>query len=409
MFARRGYIRKCIASVLCLAGAIGFAQAGTVRSGEIYAEGAATIMHGDRDAARQRALADALNQASLSMGARVLATEHLDATDVALQSQQIRSTRQISGYSILREWEDQAVYHVAVSAEGVLDEAAAEHANSMYAVKKKIVFFQFDASSTVQLDDIRNVYSELPQEISKRMEAGGGVLVDYVDGFIPKEPDALQRETVMRVARETGAQFLVSGSILDAGINKTNGFWGTSLGKKNVRHFRIELVVHDGLTGTRLFSHRLEGDAQGDVEIGGDKPFGGGAFLGTESGRVLDRLMEAAAKDIRAGLACLPFSARVVRVEGKSVYLDAGAVSMLKAGDKLVIYNTDLHLPLVTAGGSELGLPERQAATVTLVKMQPLLSVGELPEDAAKLGVKTGSIARFEFSEKMLQSPACLQ
>lgn len=365
-------------------------------------------MHGDRDAARQRALVDALNQASLSIEARVMATEHLDASDISLRSQQIQPTRQVSKYTILREWEDQALYHVSVSADEMSDEPAAGKANSIHAVKKKVTFTRFDAMNTVQLDDIRNIYSELPKNISSRMEAGGGVLANYVDGYIPRNPDALQRETVMQIARDTGAQFLVSGLILDAGITKKNGIIETLFGK-NTRHFKIEYTVHDGLTGARLFSHQLDSNAQDDVEIGRDKFFGGSAFLGTESGRVLDSLIDSATKNLHAALACLPFSARIVRVAGKSVYLDAGAVSMLKAGDKLALYNTDLHLPIITERGAELGVPERLAATITLVKIQPLFSIGELPGDATKLGVKTGSIVRFEFSEKRLDSTACLQ
>lgn len=407
MFTHKNITLRNIASVLCLIGTIGFAQAETNQPNQIYAEGVAEIMHGDRDAARQRALTDALNQASLSIEARVMATERLDASNL-LQSQQIRPARQVSKYAILREWEDQALYYVAVSADEMQDGPATENANSIRAVKKKITFTRFDAMNTVQLDDIRDIYSELPKNISSRMEAGGGYLASYIDGLIPENSEALQREAVMQIASETGAQFLVSGLILDAGITKKSGFIEKLFGK-NKRHFKVKLTVYDGLTGVRLSSHILDGGAQGEVEIGRDKSFGGGAFLETESGRALDNLIDSATTNIRAALACLPFSAHVVHAAGKSVYLDAGAVSMLKVGDKLTLYNTALYLPIVTARGTELGVPEHPAATATLVKIQPLFSIGELPEDAAKLGVKTGSIARFEFPEKRLGSPACLQ
>lgn len=401
--------RKHITIALCLIVLMttSAAQAEVRSPGVIYAEGVAAVTHGDRDGARQKALADALDQASLSIGAHVMATDSVDSSEPSLQSQQIRAIRQVSEYAILREWEDGAGYHVAISAEGDTDVNAEKDADSTRAVRKKIAFLRFHALNTVQLDDIRDIYSELPREISRRMEANGGVLASYVDGSIPGGSDSIQRETVMQIARDTGTQFLISGVIHDAGIYKKQSVLGLSFG--NRRHFKVEVVAHDGLTGAKLFSRNLEADAQGDVVIGGDKPFGGGAFSGTDSGLALNRLISAAATDIHSKLACLPLSANVVRVEGKSAYLDAGAVSMLRKGDKLALYNTAVHSQIVALGGSSLGMLERPTTTVTLVRIQPMFSVGELPEEAGKLGVKPGSIARLEFSEKGLDSPVCLQ
>ena len=300
------------------------------------------------------------------------------------------------------------MYHVAVSAVGNGEDSVAGRANT-HAVKKKVAFTQFDVVNTIQVDDIRNIYDGLPMELSRRLEAGGRYLANYVNGYIPRDADALQQEAVMRIATETGAQFLVSGRVLDAGINRKDGFWGTSLGKKDSRHFQIEFAVHDGLTGVQLFLHRLEDNAQGEVMIGNDKPFGSSGFYETESGRALNRLISAVTKEVSGALACLPFSAHVVRVEGQSVYLDAGETSMLKVGDKLALYSNDFHTPIVGVRGAMLGIPERPVTTVTLIKIQPQFSIAELPEDAFKLGIKTGGIARFEYTGKGRGMSNCLQ
>ncbi len=405
MFTRKGIACKYVAALLCLTVSVGFAKAETAHTGETYAEGVATIEHGDRDAARQRALEDALIQASLSLGAHVLSTEQLNASNVQLQSLQIRPTQWIARYSILREWEDQAMYHVAVSAEGKGEASV----TNIHAVKKKVAFTQFDVVNTIQVDDIRNIYDGLPIELSRRLEAGGGFLSNYVSGNIPRDVDALQQKAVIRIANESGAQFMVSGRVLDAGIDRKDGFWGTSLGRKTRRHFQIEFAVHDGLTGVQLYSHRLEDDAQGEVMIGNDKPFGSSIFYQTESGRALNRLISAVTIKISEAMACLPFSARVVRVESQSVYLDAGETSMLKVGDKLALYSDDFNTPVVGVTSAMLGIPERPVTTVTLIKIQPRFSIAELPEDAFKLGIKTGGIARFEFDGKGRGSSNCLQ
>lgn len=298
MLTHKKSVRKYIAAALCLLCVISFAQAEAIRSHEIYAEGVAAIVLGDRDAARQRTLADALNQASLSMGAHVMATESLEAGDVPLQSQQIRTTQRVARYSIVREWEDQSIYHVAVSAEGEWEGAAAESMASVHAVKKKVAFTQFDVVNTIQVDDISNIYDGLPIELSRRLETGGGFLSNYVNGSIPRDAGALQQQAIMRIAREVGAQFLISGWVIDAGIYRKDGLFGTPFGRKNSRRFKIEFAIHDGLTGAQLLSHRLEDNAQGEVKIGNDKPFGSIGFYETESGRVLGGLIDAATKKL---------------------------------------------------------------------------------------------------------------
>lgn len=412
MLTRKRSVCKDLAAALyalCLASAIGFAQAETANFREIYAEGAVEIVHGDIEAARQKALADALNQAALSLGARVMAAENFDAGGILLQSQQIRPTRQISRYSVLREWEDQSVYHVKIRAEGSLDGSAYGELNSIRAVKKKVAIAQFDVANTLHVDDINNIYDGFPSVLSRRLEASGGFLPVYVGRLIPREVSESQRRAIIQIAEETGAQFLVSGLVIDAGMRHEKGFLGTSIGSYDKRHVEIEISVYDGLTGVQLFSRRLEEIAQGEVRIGNDKPFGSSSFFSTEAGRALDRLIVAATINIRTALACLPFSSRIVRVDGKNVYLDAGALSMLKAGDKLAVYSMGTNLPVVGVGSAALGMPEHPVTTVTLIKIQPLFSIGDLQEDASALGISPGSIARFEFSDKELASPNCLQ
>jgi hypothetical protein len=402
-----GAMRTALAIGLCLLFFVGLAEATSLQAGSIYAEGVAEIIGEDRKAARQKAITDALNQAALSFEAHVMATEVTDGTEISLQSQKIRATRSITKYSIAKEWEIEAEYHVVVRVEDSQYESADK--NTIHAVKRKIAFMQFDAINTVQLDDIRNVYSEFPKEISKRLDASGGWLVNHINGLLPRNSDAQQPELIKQIARETGAQFLISGLILDAGISKKSGIFGSSFLGSNSRHFKIEMIVHDGLTGSRLASHNLEVDATGDVAVGDDKVFGGGAFFGTASGRAINKLIDEAAKNIRTTLACLPLSTQVVRVAGKSVYLDAGSVSMLKVGDKLTIYTTDKNTSVNTLRGVSLGMPERPSTTVTLIKIQPMFSIGELSEDSTIVGVRPGNLARFEFSEKSIESPSCLQ
>lgn len=167
-----------------------------------------------------------------------------------------------------------------------------------YATKNKVLFTQFDAINIIQLDDINNPYDGLPQFISKQLEADDEFSVRYVNGFLPREYNSFKQDLIVKISREAGAQFLVSGIILDAGIMEQPGYLGTPIGRSSRRYFVIEFSIYDGLTGTQLKSFRIEHHAQGDVGIGRDKPIGSNRFGLTESGRALNELMSQAATNI---------------------------------------------------------------------------------------------------------------
>lgn len=363
------------------------------------AEGVAAIGTGGRDEARQAALHDALQQAALSVGAQVTGTERMNTADAPLQSLHVRPTQQIGHYLILREWENQGLYHVVVSAEAGQGRVAGECAARADAPKKKVAFIPFGVITSIQVDDINNAFDGLPTEISHRLEASGGYLAIYDRRSIPTVDSPEQREAIMRFVKESGAQFLVSGTIVNAqGIPGIPEFFWAQLGSRyRKRHFEIEFSVYDGLTGTRVSLRRLDEYVEGDVMVGRDKPFGSRAFFETVLGQAVNRLMDAAAKDIRATLECLPFSANIVRVEGKKVFLDAGSTSLLRPGDKLIAYSKGLHRIVGMGNTESLGIEERPVATVTLSKVQPQFSVGDLSEGTAKLGINVGDTVRFEF------------
>lgn len=263
------------------------------------------------------------------------------------------------------------------------------------AAKRKIALAQFDVVNTLHVDDINNIYDGLPLALAGRLEASGEFLSAYSGRSIPAEAGEAQREAITRIAAESGAQFLISGVVVNAGTKREKGYLGTSIGGDAKRHIEVELAVYDGLTGNRLLLRRLGEQAQGEVRVGNDKPFGSSIFFETEFGQATNRLLDLAVKDIRAALEKVPFSANVIRVEGRKAYLDAGSDALLKSGDQLVVYVRDAA-PVVGLKGSVLGVTDSAADTLTLTQVQPQFSIGELTEEAAKFGIKAGNIARID-------------
>lgn len=267
-------------------------------------------------------------------------------------------------------------------------------------VKKKIALVQFDVANTQHVDDISNIYDGLPMALAGRLEASGEFLTAYTGRSIPPEAGEAQRGAVTQIAGEAGAQFLISGVVVNAGTKQEKGYLGTPIGGTTKRHIEVELAVYDGLSGARLLQHRLDEQAQGDaMRVGHDKPFGSSLFFETEFGQAMNRLLDLAVNDVRAALKNVPFSAHVIRVDANKVFLDAGSDSLLRTGDQLVVYVRDTA-PVVGLKGSVLGVTDRAADTVTLTQVQPQFSSGVLSEEAAKSGIKAGNIARIDPGEQ---------
>jgi hypothetical protein len=376
---------------------------------EVDAEGVSAIGKVGRSEARQAALKDALQQAALSVEAQVMSSEHMDMDTgkAQIQSLSVRPTQEITHYSILREWEDQGIYHVVVRAEvGQEKSKGAENTTSVVAPvgphtpKKKIAFVKFDVANSIQLDDISNIHSGFPAELAKRMELVAGFLSEYYGQSTIQDASEIQKNADVRhIAEESGAQFVVAGKIVDAGVIPSQGIFQGIFGHDS-RNLEIELSVYDGLTGTRIALRYLDEHAQGELTVGRDKPFGSKSFFATDMGQAANRLMDAVIRDLAKTLGQLPFSAHIVRIEGKKVFMDAGNTSQLMPGDKLVAYVRNSGHPIVGLGGVVLGETENVVATVTLVQVYPRFSIGELSDDATKLGIKVGDIVRFELPDK---------
>lgn len=345
--------------------------------------------------ARQAAIRDALHQASLAAGASVEASSVM-TNGTLLESTRVRTLGRITGFSVTHEWREGDLQHVLIRAEV---ERSTDATGSCVAggqqYRKKIGATRFHVANSLQVDDITDIWNGFPLELLRRLENTGGFLpVNKSLSFGALQqapPDAVSnREIVKQLADRDGSQFVISGVILDAGY---------PFGQKppDSRRFEVEVFVHDGLTGAVIARHRLGASTEGKVIVGRDTPFPSAAFFATDFGKIVDATMDSLTKSIQSDLACLPFATRILRVEGRKVFLDAGATSSVAPGDKLVVYRKNRQREATDLGSNGLnGMPERPVATVSVIQVQPLFSVGELSAEAGQIGVQAGDLVRFE-------------
>jgi hypothetical protein len=382
--------------------------------------------------ARQEAIQDALQQAAISAAARVEASSNIDAAGRLQESLHVTPAAVISSHTVLREWSADGLLHVQIRAEVQPREKAAPANASQVApartpnFKKKIAVTRFHVVNSLQVEDIANIWDGYPLELLRRLEMLGNVLpVNSISSLLsagsePIVDSPANQDMIRRIAEQTGSQLVISGVILDAGFGggTIRPYWGwqgkeggvrselalpwpnIAVGLKpgpSERRLEVEIFLHDGLTGALVARHRASTEAGGRVTVGRDKPFASAAFFVTPFGRSTDRLINTQVEAISKELACLPFMANIVRIQGKKVFLDAGGTSGLRPGDRLTVYHKNSSAPISSlSGATDLGIAETSATTVTLRTVQPLFALGELAADPAKLNLQVGDVARFE-------------
>ncbi|SMC28581.1 Flagellar assembly protein T, middle domain [Andreprevotia lacus DSM 23236] len=406
---------------------------------------------GDVNAARDAAINDALQNAALFNGAMVTATGRSDAGRNA-ESQQVRPQQPGPGsYTLLREWREGTMYFVQIepgmgqpakaapmpapveaaaepAAVNVASGGKAQCAGAAY--KRKVLVTPFWLTRPAQANDLADPGNGFQHVLADRLGNGGRFLT-YLGAdelaFAPQpgviDPQ-LRPEQVRQLARRYGVQFIIGGLVHDLSTSgvKYRPVYGQEIrpeerkitfalpllgwlgaGVKSMpkaRQVDMEVYLFDGVSGALVSRHRGQQVASGQVMARPDQAVDSAGFAQGDLGQTVGSVLDQLAQQVSGDVACIPFSARIVRVEGRRLYFDAGTVSGIAPGDVLQLYRLragqDLQaLSALDAQGQ--GLVEDLAGSVRVEQVQPLfataLAEGSQPE--------IGDYVRFVSTGKM--------
>ena len=374
-----------------------FVLALPLRAEVIEAEGVASIKTSGIERARQLAIEDAKDQASMQAGVEVRTATMVSQGGISFETGRMRPTARIGKVTVVREWQAGDDFHVKISAN------LEHHLLVSQKYKKKITatpFFIQKSYLTGDLDDISTGFS---RELLRRLDAGNKFIIKNSLYVLPVASNGPSQDNtaVMRLATLYTSQFVIAGEILDVGSSDEGGFFDFFQHKR--RRFDVDVFVYDGLTGALIARHRMSEFADGDVFVGRDKQFGSASFFSTKYGQAINRTIDAAAELISKDLEQLPFTAKVIQITDGNIYIDAGGTSFIAPGDKLVAYRIKRELSLRGLGsGSEYGITETPVATVSIIQVQPMFSICTLPSSAKNVTMEVGDLVRFDFVEHPL-------
>lgn len=340
-----------------------------IASRQATTQGSAPIVAGDVARARQAAIDDAIGNASATL------------------RDNNASPTLISNIKVVDEWRDGDVYHV--QAVSVLSDK--QVCASPY--RKKLVATAFPLMTPDQVagTESQDLYSGIPREISNRlMESGDFIARNLTHHFLYDRPELAPElpanggqssASILAIARQYDAQFVLSGVIRDFKIESTDYVRGSGVmaqfkwAMRDVmarRGIGIDVFVHDGYTGALLFQRRYTDSILGDVTLPSGYTVGSERFESTPAGHKISEIIHQASDDIRQLFGCYPFSARVVRVDnGKRIAIAAGAQDKVRVGDRFKVYSAGFAHSAGMGFSDELGV-------MVITEAGPTMSAGNL-------------------------------
>lgn len=401
---------------------------------EVYrAEGMASLESG-LVAARQQAIEDAVRQMAMTHAGTLQATSRLDNGELSESS--MTGPLTLPGTPrVLQESQRDGLLFVTVEVDTAEPVSAAEAAGASASqacarpatpagrfLTRRLVSTYFEVSQPQDAGDLGNLATWLPSELSRRLNALRDVRaldagnVSLFPGGKVQEPWQAS-DAVRDIGRREEVQFVLAGRVLDTGVTRKEprlgafggasgseaglyytgplaGLFGASARVVPVeRRFAVEYWLYDALTGGVLATATVATTARGAVHDSSLRVFDLSRFQQNDYGRSVATLLDGVAGKLANTMHCLPFAARVVRVDGDRVYLGAGTLDGLASADRLIVYKQQPQTEIRRGDGVVLGLPERVIGDVELLQVQPRLAVAMLRNARGKVDV--GDWVRF--------------
>ncbi|WP_031432391.1 flagellar assembly protein T N-terminal domain-containing protein [Methylomarinum vadi] len=335
------------------------------------AEGQAAIIDGAILRARRQAIQSAITRVAAQAG------------------KQNTTNNLLSNTKVVDEWREGDVYHVQILA--ILTES--DYCRAPY--RKSIVATAFPIVTSGQIsgNESQDLYGGIPREINNLlMESGDFIGRNKTDIVLYSRPDLAPEiqqaddyfgSSVINVATNAGAQFVLSGVIRDFEVESTEYVRGAGILAQIKSAFRdaiarrgitLDVYVHDGFSGALLFQHRYSDSILGDVWIPGGYSVGSERFNATPAGNKISEIIEMASTDIRRLFGCYPFAARVAMVANDSIVIAAGAQDKVQRGDTFVVYTANQ----ATYGLGTSGTNKAPVGMVRIESVNSDFSVGKL-------------------------------
>lgn len=369
--------------------------------------GHASIHNGDIDSARAQARQAALRDMALQYDARISNSDTVENGVLTNSRLRISSNVSARNVQVVDEFCSGQLLRLTLRANMTAQQPGCG-TGAAANLKKRVAITGFpllhpDHARVGRLDDAGEM---LPQQLQARLREAGSVQILAATrlqmyGDLLNAPTAQQDNNrltnVRQLARELGAQFVVSGVIRDLNIADPSA-WNTSVRARlkrsagtadQSRRFVADMVIYDGFSGAPVYQQRFSARERWNAAPGSGRGFASAGFASTDYGQAVAKIMDEMASSITEALNCQPFMTRISRSDGDLATIESGATSGLRPSATLQVYRSAQHFEALDATPelSETGV------TITLNNVHPEFASGKLSAHGGQTNIQQDDIA----------------
>ena len=343
---------------------------------EIVTTGSAPVRNGDLGQARELAFRRAMAHAAESESATVN-SQSVVRPGLVLESTQLRASACTGGSQVIKETVTDNELTVTLMVNVLSPGNCPAVCQASYVNKIVITDFRFEFPEQLYASEKESLKYRTAGEVARSIRKGQRLLAEfdamnfpYASPTSAPQPFMRKAETetpFARIARSHRGQYVLSGVYRDIGVRVDR--WN-----RQVRYIEVEAFLHDGANGALLDRRTFAAEAAGVVVLSDSVPLGSPGFYQSDFGKVWGSVLDKIARWTEERVTCLPFIARVIKIEGDYVYIDAGAESGLSAGDTLNLHGwhkSDVR----NVDNMHLGVEKDFRASASLKSIYPQFSV----------------------------------
>ena len=370
---------------------------------EITSVGVA-VMGNDITESRDDAIRDALRQASLQVGGSIHSSQMLVDGLVTQDQTSLKTNGQFRHVRVLQEKMINGILEVKVRAEFIEGGQCETNQGNGYRKAVAIAGFALQNPKDAVMGGLNNIEQRLPGVLSNTlngrhrlhaMDSGHVLLFSSVDRA-PSSQNNLQRLTnSVELAKELGAQFVVSGVIRDlAMINPeadSKQIWDTPLElvglnrEERDRNFVLDVYVHDGISGSLMFQNTYATSGVWEHDDFKRTGFATPEFWKVDYGKQVKNLLIEVVEDLNENLGCQPYMAKIIDTQGDYVRLDTGGSVGMRPGDELTVFRTSTFYNLDQDALKQLKDTKVKAV---ITQVQPRFAIAKLNKTPSRYAIQ---------------------
>jgi len=199
-------------------------------------------------------------------------------------------------------------------------------------------------------------------------------------------------QSAAKTGQMIGVNVIVVGAVTEFGekVEGVNVFFLAG-GKKSTARVVIDVQLIDTTTGKIVKALSAEGE-EANAGVSLFVVSGGTSLDDTKVGKAMRKAINKLVNDISAEMANIPWSGTVLKADGSTVYINAGANSNMQSGMKFLVYRAGEEL-IDPGTGESLGKEETLAGEIMVTQVLEKVSKAAI---VSGMGFSKGDVIRMK-------------